>query len=743
MIKYFKIDGKYLYLGLDGEIYFWPNQKGHGYRITNTDIFKNILAVALDRKYATISFASLFAILVFYIADVIVTHAEIDFRPLISQSAITFLVWGGISVGFFLIISAIFDAIAHYKYKIIIPQLDPIKKAKPSKKDTPPFCGTKPPPYILDHGKSDIEIFTIWLANIVIAFFAIKSLVTFQIVDALLMAIPIYLLSKYWLWIKKIRGLELPQPPQIKISENIKDKRKNDIKWYKWNLSRLLGMFFPVFVRSPNSIFDALYFYGAVLVIITINIASEKDVMPIDKSRIEKRVIKNIINDDNWSPEKPFKLKKLTQPIMVYLDGVEQRFHGDYSKDLDHYINYYKSNINLNISRTNKLNIANLILIHDDDVKKGGSAYIKRKISPDFRLIATCGINQSHKLKDNMRLCFEGGLGLSGEIKHKENFKFPEGDKVNTPLLLLSLMYSKKLPNTLQPDETWQSLIELIDELSEQKSFQTWIHMDQQEESLRREVLGKQNKVVKACVNDLKLTEKYIGQTLIQDRLLANCGKALDLVPRPDLLALQAAEALRTWNRHDQSLVWYRKAASRGSVAAHLHLGQSYATGTGGVEINYMEAFSWYNKASQHSRATPQIVAIAKRSLGFMHEQGKGTKADPVRARALYREASDLGEGLASHRLGYMLQNGIGGPKDMAQAKRFYETSANQGRAEGNFNLGLMHLRGWGGLKKDRQEAIKLFKLAADKGFKPAVKMLKALEKESKKKRTQGAAKKN
>ena len=52
--------------------------------------------------------------------------------------------------------------------------------------------------------------------------------------------------------------------------------------------------------------------------------------------------------------------------------------------------------------------------------------------------------------------------------------------------------------------------------------------------------------------------------------------------------------------------------------------------------------------------------------------------------------------------------------------------AANAGHEKAIFNLGVAYLRGHG-VDANREEAVKLFKLAADKGVKEAIESLKSL----------------
>ena len=53
-------------------------------------------------------------------------------------------------------------------------------------------------------------------------------------------------------------------------------------------------------------------------------------------------------------------------------------------------------------------------------------------------------------------------------------------------------------------------------------------------------------------------------------------------------------------------------------------------------------------------------------------------------------------------------------PKDEREAVRLYRLSADKGEAGAQYSLGTMYARGGGGLPKDEHEAARLYRLAAD-----------------------------
>lgn len=78
---------------------------------------------------------------------------------------------------------------------------------------------------------------------------------------------------------------------------------------------------------------------------------------------------------------------------------------------------------------------------------------------------------------------------------------------------------------------------------------------------------------------------------------------------------------------------------------------------------------------------------------------------------------AEKGDGPALVRLGLMHANGLGISRDDAAAVRLFRLAAERGHAEGELMLGSMYAAGEGGLKRDHQEAGRWFARAAEQGF--------------------------
>ena len=226
------------------------------------------------------------------------------------------------------------------------------------------------------------------------------------------------------------------------------------------------------------------------------------------------------------------------------------------------------------------------------------------------------------------------------------------------------------------------------------------------------------------------------------------------------------------WNQNEV-IMWIRKAAEWGNVAAQWNLGLIYTEGRG-VEKNEGEAARWFRKItqrdSQHDFIDPTTVkwaqlflsaiehgddrsqyelghdyyeygsdryrwdhnfeesereaakwyrkaaeqgnADAQYSLGFMYAHGKGVEKDEVEAARWYYKAAEQGNADAQYRLGLMYANGEGVEKDEAKAVQLFRKAAEQGCGDAQFNVGVSYHYGWG-VAKDESEAMKWYRKVA------------------------------
>jgi clan AA aspartic protease (TIGR02281 family) len=211
---------------------------------------------------------------------------------------------------------------------------------------------------------------------------------------------------------------------------------------------------------------------------------------------------------------------------------------------------------------------------------------------------------------------------------------------------------------------------------------------------------------------------------------------------------------------------WFRKAAEQGYSGAQHYLGMMYEDGEG-VPKNLAEAAKWIRKAAE------QGSIYAQRDLASKYYNGEGVPTDLAEAAKWYRRAADQGESVSQSLLGDMYRKGEGVPRNYVlgymwlslSAVRFPDNAekirdiaaamtpaqiaeaqklarewkqatqddpgaalrlAEGGDAQAQIRMGIMYSQGTG-VTQDLKEAVKWFRLAADKGNAEALSFLGAI----------------
>jgi uncharacterized protein len=190
------------------------------------------------------------------------------------------------------------------------------------------------------------------------------------------------------------------------------------------------------------------------------------------------------------------------------------------------------------------------------------------------------------------------------------------------------------------------------------------------------------------------------------------------------------------------------KLADAGRADAQYYAGVLYISGRGGVPADGRRGCAYEEKASA-SRADAMYL------VGQCYQRGLGGKLDPVKAKAAFGRAAEMGLPIAKCALGQILMaeppeanrglalckeaaqageadaqvkvgdayyRGAAGPPDRAEARRWYDMAARQANPEAARKLGTMFAKGEGG-NRDPKKAMELW-LAAEKGGDPLVSIL-------------------
>ncbi len=131
------------------------------------------------------------------------------------------------------------------------------------------------------------------------------------------------------------------------------------------------------------------------------------------------------------------------------------------------------------------------------------------------------------------------------------------------------------------------------------------------------------------------------------------------------------------------------KAARKGDPTAQVTLGSIYFNGED-TQLNYKEAFTWYQKAAE------QGSAHAMFNIGVMYDKGYHVSKDFDEAASWYRKAAERGFPEALFNLGVMYEYGQSVPKDLEKAHKYYLMAAEKGDPSAQFSIGLLYDKGLG-----------------------------------------------
>ncbi|MET0868794.1 MAG: sel1 repeat family protein [Pseudorhodoplanes sp.] len=158
----------------------------------------------------------------------------------------------------------------------------------------------------------------------------------------------------------------------------------------------------------------------------------------------------------------------------------------------------------------------------------------------------------------------------------------------------------------------------------------------------------------------------------------------------------------------EQAAKWVYAAATGGSAAAQVTLGQMLLDGHG-LEPDPQAACRWFAIAAR-SGDLDGINMLAR-----CYENGWGIAADRIEARKLYERAAAKSHGWGQFNLGMMLLNESGHPGDVATALTLFVRSARQGNAKAMNIIGRYREFGWVG-RIDPASAMRWYRRAAKRG---------------------------
>jgi len=153
---------------------------------------------------------------------------------------------------------------------------------------------------------------------------------------------------------------------------------------------------------------------------------------------------------------------------------------------------------------------------------------------------------------------------------------------------------------------------------------------------------------------------------------------------------------------------WWSKAAEQGHVEAQCYLGIMYYRGTG-VAQSDAEAVRWWQRAAKQGDKEAQY------RLRKQYEGGYGVSKSDVEAAQWYLKAAEQGHKQAQFKIGSMLDMGVA-VKSHLKSVEWFKLAADQGDAEAQLALGFKYFDGRE-IRKNPTETARLWKLSAEQGF--------------------------
>ncbi|KAF2689307.1 hypothetical protein K458DRAFT_413604 [Lentithecium fluviatile CBS 122367] len=203
---------------------------------------------------------------------------------------------------------------------------------------------------------------------------------------------------------------------------------------------------------------------------------------------------------------------------------------------------------------------------------------------------------------------------------------------------------------------------------------------------------------------------------------------AKKLVEAANVLADEGGTAdTRTRNKNREKFIYeahkiVKKLVAGGSPDAMFYLADCYGQGLLGLAVDTKEAFMLYQSAAKGGHGASAYRTAVCCEMG--HEEGGGTKRDPLKAVQWYRRAAALGDTPAMYKMGMILLKGLlGQQKNLGEAINMLKRAADNADEENPHalhELGLLYESQTGSERVIRDEgyAFQLFRQAAELGYK-------------------------
>ncbi|KAF2130922.1 hypothetical protein P153DRAFT_206862 [Dothidotthia symphoricarpi CBS 119687] len=165
-----------------------------------------------------------------------------------------------------------------------------------------------------------------------------------------------------------------------------------------------------------------------------------------------------------------------------------------------------------------------------------------------------------------------------------------------------------------------------------------------------------------------------------------------------------------------------KKLAHNGYTEAMFYLADCYGQGLLGLQVDTKEAFTLYQSAAKAGHPASAYRTAVCCEMG--HEEGGGTKRDPLKAVQWYRRAAALGDPPALYKMGMILLKGLlGQQKNFGEAINMLKRAADRADKDNPHalhELALIYEAQTGNERiiQDEAYALQLFHQAADLRYK-------------------------
>jgi len=252
-------------------------------------------------------------------------------------------------------------------------------------------------------------------------------------------------------------------------------------------------------------------------------------------------------------------------------------------------------------------------------------------------------------------------------------------------------------------------------------------------ETSRASYESQQSEVKRQSVPAHPVTHDELNR--LRNTLRANPGDhatglllAKRLVEAANVLADESGTAdARTKNKNREKYIMEAHKTLKKLVASNypdamFYFADCYGQGLLGLQVDTKEAFSLYQSAAKGGHAASAYRTAVCCEMG--HEEGGGTKRDPLKAVQWYRRAAALGDTPALYKMGMILLKGLlGQQKNFGEAINMLKRAAERADKDNPHalhELGLIYEASTGNQRiiQDEAYALQLFHQAADLNYK-------------------------